>query len=359
MADLGLVRFVVIGVGHIGKRHAVLIMANPACQLVALIDNREGFSLSSEFTDVPKFASLDEFILSEIPAEVLCVCTPNYLHYTHTLRGLALGLHVVCEKPMALAATHSQHMIATAKAAGKHIFCVMQNRYSPPAVWLRSVLEQELLGEVYHVQVNCFWNRDARYYTPLSWRGNAQQDGGTLFTQFSHFIDMLYWLFGDFRDIRGQFRNFNHQGLTDFEDSGFLQFELERGGLCTFNYSTSVPGQNLESSMTIISERGSIKIDGQYMNQVSQCQIQDYQMPDLPASEPANNYGPYSGSAANHKYVIENVVHTLKHGGAVSTNASDGFKVVELIERIYALKETVQQQSHLQLPASNTIDHLP
>lgn len=343
MANSAALRFVVIGVGHIGKRHATLILANPACQLVALIDSRIGFSTGREFTGVPQFASLDDFILAAIPADVLCVCTPNYLHYPHTLKGLALGMHVVCEKPMALKAAHSLHMIAAAEAAGKHIFCVMQNRYSPPAMWLQSILAQNLLGEVYHVQVNCFWNRDARYYTPLSWRGKANQDGGTLFTQFSHFIDMLYWLFGDFKNIRGQFRDFNHQVLTDFEDSGFLQFELERGGFCTFNYSTSVAAENLESSMTIIGEKGSVKIDGQYMNQVSQCQIQDYQMPALPVSEPANNYGPFSGSAANHKYIIDNVVQTLHYNGVASTNAYDGFKVVELIERIYALKEPMKE----------------
>ena len=332
------VRFAVIGLGHIGRRHAQLILQNSDAALVALVDNREGFIHEDGFAGIPRFASLEDFIFSGLLTDVLCVCTPNYLHHPHTLMALHHGLHVVCEKPMALEATHCQEMITAAEEADRHIFCVMQNRYSPPAVWLKEVVESRVLGQVYHVQVNCFWNRDERYYIPGGWRGVAAKDGGTLFTQFSHFVDMLYWLFGDVQNINGQFKNFNHAALTEFEDSGYLQFEFERGGFGTFNYTTSVHSQNLESSITIIAENGSIKVGGQYMNSVEYCDIRNYTLPDLKPCLPANNYGNYTGSAANHQFVFENVIATLRQQSTATTNAQDGLKVVEMIERMYELK---------------------
>lgn len=334
------IRFAVIGVGHIGRRHAQLITQNPDAALVALIDNKTEFALpDGEFSEVPVFSSLQAFLAAGLQADVLCVCTPNYLHHAHTMAGLHNGLHVVCEKPMALKAAHCHEMMAAAKEADRQIFCVMQNRYSPPAVWLKEVVTSGVLGELYHVQVNCFWNRDERYYIPGGWRGAAAKDGGTLFTQFSHFVDMLYWLFGDIKHIKGQFKNYNHGQLTEFEDSGYLQFEFQRGGFGTFNYTTSVHSQNLESSITIIAKNGSIKVGGQYMNSVEYCDIRNYTLPELQPCLPANNYGHYTGSAANHQFVFENVISTLRQQGCATTNARDGLKVVEMIERMYELKQ--------------------
>jgi predicted dehydrogenase len=224
----------------------------------------------------------------------------------------------------------------------KHVFVVMQNRYSPPSVWIKDVVEEGLLGDICMVQINCYWNRDDRYYKPNGqahlWKGTRELDGGTLFTQFSHFIDIMYWLFGDIRNVQARFANFNHQESIDFEDSGFVNFEFVNGGLGSINYSTSVWDKNLESSMTIIGSKGSVKIGGQYMNEVEYCHIDGYRMPELAAANPANDYGHYKGSAANHVYVIENVVDVLKGRKSISTNALEGLKVVEIIEKIYALK---------------------
>ncbi|MFM2385861.1 MAG: hypothetical protein RL660_618, partial [Bacteroidota bacterium] len=182
----------------------------------------------------------------------------------------------------------------------------------------------------------CYWNRDNRYYKPDSWHGKKALDGGTLYTQFSHFIDLMYWLFGDICDVRSRFANFNHTGLTELpEDSGIINFEFVDGGIGCLNFSTSIWNQNLESSMTIIAENGSIKIGGQYMDKVEVCNVKDYQMPELAPTNPGNDYGAYKGSAANHHYVIENVVDVLKGRSAITTNALEGLKVVDIIERMY------------------------
>jgi hypothetical protein len=145
----------------------------------------------------------------------------------------------------------------------------------------------------------------------------------------------MYWLFGDMENIQAKLKDFNHASLTDFEDSGFVSFDFVNGGMGSLNYSTSVWNQNLESSMTIIGEYGSVKIGGQYMDKVEYCHIKDYTMPDLAPTNPGNDYGSYKGSAQNHNFVIENVIDVLKGRGPITTNALEGMKVVDIIERFY------------------------
>ncbi|MCA8829781.1 Gfo/Idh/MocA family protein [Hymenobacter pini] len=334
------VRFVICGVGHIGRRHAALVARHPAAQLVALVDVRPGLAagLAQEFPRVPFFSSLDEYLAHGPAADVLTVATPNGLHASQAQQGLRAGLHVVIEKPMALHRAEAEAVVQLAQQANRLVFGVMQNRYSPPAAWLKQVVDEGRLGQVYLVQLNCFWNRDERYYTPGSWHGTQALDGGTLFTQFSHFVDLLYWVFGDIENIQARFQNFNHQHLTEFEDSGLVTFDLQRGGSGTLQYSTAVWDRNLESSLTVVAEHGSLRLGGQYMDKVEYCHLRNYQLPELPPTNPANQYGPYQGSAANHVHVIENVVNTLHHGSQATTNALEGLKVVEMIGRIYALK---------------------
>jgi len=211
----------------------------------------------------------------------------------------------------------------------------MQNRYSPPSRWLKEIMQKKILGEIFMVQVDCYWNRDDRYYTPGNWHGTKLLDGGTLFTQFSHFIDIMFWLFGDIKNIGGKITNFSHQKSTEFEDSGFIHFDFVNGGMGSLNFSTSIWNQNLESSMTIIAEKGTVKVGGQYMNELQTSVIKDYTMPALAPVNPPNDYGPYKGSAANHHFIFENVVNVLKGRETITTNALEGMKVVEIIEKIY------------------------
>lgn len=189
------------------------------------------------------------------------------------------------------------------------------------------------------VQLVCFWNRDNRYYQKNNWKGTTDLDGGTLFTQFSHWIDLMYWLFGDIKNIKASFADFNHKALTAFEDSGMVQFDFVNGGMGSINYSTSVWDKNLESSLTVIGSNGSVKVGGQYMNEVTHCHIKEYTMPVLSETNPANDYGTYKGSANNHGYIFKNVIDTLKGRTHATTNALEGLKVVEIIERIYELRK--------------------
>jgi predicted dehydrogenase len=262
---------------------------------------------------------------------------------------------------------------------GKQVFVVKQNRYSPPSKWMKEVVDSGILGDVFTVQVNCYWNRDERYYKKRessvkrrsdfvgdgnylandsrfslfsseelkNWKGSIALDGGSLFTQFSHFVDIMYWVFGDIQNIKATFADFNHSETTEFEDSGLVNFEFLNGGLGCINFSTSVWDANLESSITVIGSKGSFKVGGQYMNEVEYCHIKDYIMPELPPTNAPNDYGPFKGSAANHYYVIENVVNTLKGKDTITANALEGLKVVDIIERIYKSRDLTKLKGNL------------
>lgn len=332
------VQFAVVGCGHIGKRHAEMISRNEESELVALVDIKKKEELNIDNYNVPFFNSLSDFLKSGIQVDVINIATPNGLHAKQALECLEAQKHVVIEKPMALNKHDAEKVIFKALHVHKHVFAVMQNRFSPPSVWIKELIDKNILGKIFMVQLNCYWNRDDRYYKKDSWHGTMELDGGTLFTQFSHFIDIMYWLFGDLQNIQAKFNNFNHDKLTEFEDSGFVSFDFLNGGMGSINYSTSVWNQNLESSMTIIGENGSVKIGGQYMDKVEYCHIKDYLMPDLPPTNPGNDYGAYKGSAQNHNFVIENVVDVLLNRSSINTNALEGLKVVEIISKIYSKK---------------------
>ena len=333
------IKFAVIGSGHIGKRHAEMIRRNPEAELVAMCDIRKKEDLKLEaYSDIPFFSSPEEMLKTIPDIDIVNVCSPNGLHAEHSLIALDYKKHVVCEKPMAITKADCEKIIFKALQVSRNVFGVMQNRYSPPSEWLKSIVTNNLLGDIYMVQLNCFWNRDDRYYSKGTWKGSSDLDGGTLFTQFSHFIDIMYWVFGDITNLQGMFADFNHQKTTAFEDSGLVTFKFVNGGMGSINYSTSVWDANLESSITVIGSNGSLKIGGQYMNEIVYCHIKDYVLPVLPPVNPANDYGAYKGSAANHHYIIENVIDTLKGRTTMTTNALEGLKVVDIIERIYALR---------------------
>ncbi len=330
------VKFAVVGIGYIGKRYADLILNRNDSELAAIVDvDKNRIEELSKLYPTQTFLDIEQLLHSDTNYDVVCLATPNYLHCSQAKLVLKNNSHVVIEKPMGLNSSDCNEVIQLAKTQDRNIFCVMQNRYSPPSAWLKEIISNHILGKIFHVQINCFWNRDERYYAASEWKGKKALDGGTLFTQFSHFIDTLYWIFGDIENIQSRFYNNNHKQIIDFEDSGVVLFDLLKGGSGTINYSTSVWNKNLESSITIIGEKGSVKVGGQYMDKVLHCEIENYTMPDLPLTNAANDYGNYKGSAANHRYVIQNIIDVMQGKDTIKTSAEEGMKVIEMIERIY------------------------
>lgn len=329
------INFAIVGCGRIGQRFAALVKAHPLARLSALCEHEPKLHSAVKPFAVPVYQSMSKMMNEQPDVDVIYIATPNALHSVQAVKALVAGFHVVVEKPLALTKSEAEKIIFTALQKNRHVFGVMQNRYSPPAAWLKEMVESGRLGKLNMVQINCYWNRDERYYQKGNWHGTQALDGGTLFTQFSHFVDVMYWLFGDIDQIQGVTTNFNHQNSIDFEDSGTVNFKFVNGGMGMINFSTSVWDKNFESSLTILAENGTIKVGGQYMNEVEYCHVKDYEMPQLPPANPPNDYGEIKGSAANHGYILSNVLDVLNGRGTITTNALEGLKVVDIIERIY------------------------
>lgn len=330
-----MIHFAIIGFGHIGKRHAEHIMNNPHCKLVAVcdIDTDVVDSLPNhEITFYPNISDL----LSATTADVICICTPNYLHAEQAIACMKAGKHVVIEKPMAISVSECDAIIAAAKASRQHVFAVKQNRYNPPVAAVKDLMQSGRMGEVYMMQINCFWNRSNNYYAQSEWRGKKDKDGGCLFTQFSHFIDILYYLNGNINKASGVLRNFAHQDNTEFEDSGAFVLEAENGSLVNFNFSTCAYEKNMEGSITILAENGTVKIGGQYLNTLEYQCIQGEALPQINIVAKENDYDLYKGSMSNHDKVIQNVVDVLNHDMPIMTGAEEGKAVVGIIEMMYA-----------------------
>jgi UDP-N-acetyl-2-amino-2-deoxyglucuronate dehydrogenase len=338
--SLNSIRFGVMGYGHIGRRHAEMIRQCEGSVLSAVIDIRE--ERAKDLTGAtPFFCSIEEMVAANIEADVICIATPNGLHARHAMDALEYHKHVVIEKPMALKKCDSKAVFEKAEAVGCKVFVVMQNRYSPVVKWLKEMVASGRLGKLYMVQANCLWNRNAAYYCNSEWHGRKDLDGGTLFTQFSHFIDLVHWLFGDIRNISSKFWNYRHQDLVEIEDGGSVLFEFENGGSGNMNFSTAVWERNLESSLTIIAENGSIKVGGQYMDKIEYCHVKDY---DLSATL-AETEEQTEGHHHNHLRLIKDVSDVLRNNKKSFTDPCEAVKVVDIIERIYSAANFITQEN--------------
>lgn len=328
------VRFTIVGFGNIGKRHAAQILNNSATELVAICDVKTEAMMDAP-ANVATYTDIDE-LLRNVDCDVVCICTPNYLHEPHSIAALAAGRHAVVEKPMALSTSECDNMIAAAKKHGKKIFAVKQNRYNPPVHEVKKLVNSGALGKVYMIEVNCFWNRGDAYYAHSDWRGNKERDGGCLFTQFSHFVDILYYLNGSIIDAKGTIANFAHQHNTEIEDTGSFVMKAENGAIVSFNFTTCSYQRNMEGSITIFAEKGTIKIGGQYLNTIEYQQLAGEALPPINITAKSNDYGLYQGSMSNHDKVIQNVVDVLHHNHPIMTGAEEGREVVRMIELMYA-----------------------
>jgi len=331
------VKFGIVGLGHIGRRHVQYIVANNRSELIAICDLLPFDQLKLPEMHKDLFVQSFQDLL-KLNVDVINICTPNYLHAAMAIDVLNSSKHVVIEKPMALSVKDARRIIETANKVRKCVFCVMQNRFSPSIIWLKEVINANYLGKINLLNVNCLWNRNENYYLNSTWHGSKIKDGGPLFTQFSHFIDIIYWLFGEPVDLTPDFYSFNKKKYIEFEDSGIVKLVFKDEMVGVLNYSTAVWNKNLESSITLLGEFGSIKIGGQYMDKIIYCDIKDYVLPKLDLDIKCNDYGNYKGSASNHDQMIDNVMDVLLNHVDIHTNSFDGLNVVKIIEKIYSYR---------------------
>lgn len=326
--------FAIIGCGRIAQRHAEHIKNTEGAQLIAVCDNvkEKADKLATEY-GAASSGSIEKLLENEL-IDVVAICSPNGLHATHSIASLKAGKHVLCEKPMAISVYDCGEMIKTAEKANKRLFVIKQNRYNPPVNAVKEAIEEGRFGKINSVQLSCFWNRNEDYYKD-SWKGTKALDGGTLYTQFSHFIDLLYYLVGDVKEVKAYGANYIHEKLIEFEDTGVVILKFHNNAIGTINYTVNSFAGNMEGSLTLFGEKGTVKIGGQYLNELEYQKIEDYKIDNLPAGNSANNYGQYTGSMSNHDMIYENVVGVLLKNGAITTNMFEGLKTVEIIDKIY------------------------
>jgi len=326
-------RFALIGCGRIAQKHAEQISRVGVLAAVCDTDFPKAKQLSEKYA-ANAYEQLDMLLQEEKSIDVVCICTPNYLHAQHSIAALNYGAHVLCEKPLAITSADAMKMIEAANIAKKKLFVVKQNRFNAPVQAVKQLLDKSQLGKISSFQINCFWNRPAEYYNN-TWKGKKALDGGTLFTQFSHFIDLLYWFLGDVEQTQSTLINSLHPYI-EFEDTGVVNFKMTSGVIGSLHYTVNVFEKNMEGSFAIFGENGTVKIGGEYLNTIAY-QRMNADAIDLPHTEAAaNDYGFYRGSMSNHDKVYTQLIEAIEHDGDFLASAADGLKTVEIIEMIYA-----------------------
>lgn len=335
-----MINFAIIGCGRIAQRHSEHIKNNGKLIAVCDIDRSKADDMAARY-DCQAFYSVDDLLNSGIAFDVVSICSPNGLHARHSIAALNAGHHVLCEKPMAISVDDCGEMIKAAERNNRRLFAIKQNRFNPPVAAVKEAIDKGLLGRIYSIQLNCFWNRNEDYYRN-SWKGTKDLDGGTLYTQFSHFVDLLYWMVGDVKHAYALTANFAHEGIIEFEDTGVVALQFNNGAIGAINYTVNSYGKNMEGSLTIFAEKGTVKIGGQYLNELEYQNIENFEFKDLPEGNKANNYGNYQGSMSNHDKIYANLVDVLTNNAAISTSAFEGLKTVEIINKIYLSANSVK-----------------
>lgn len=328
-------KFGIVGCGHIGRRHVAVVDAEPQAELVAVCDVdqdklqqlQEAYPYLRAYTDY-------EHMLAEADIDVVSICTPHGLHALMSIQAAYAGKTILVEKPMALTTSESRRMIQAAHENNVPLFVVKQNRYNAPVLLTKKTLDEQRLGRVFMVQCNVMWNRHQEYYEQSSWRGKKHLEGGALQTQVSHFIDLLVWWFGGITEAKTIVDTLNHR--IEIEDCGVSALRFESGVMGSLFWTTCVYNVNYEGSITIVGEKGTIKIGGKYLNEIEFWDVQSYPMPtDVNFEDQPNQYGHYQGSSSNHDKLITGLIDQIVYRRQGVVDGAEGLKTIEAIEKIY------------------------
>ena len=328
--------FAIIGCGRIATRHAENISRVGKLVAVCDLDPEKAAAFARDY-GVKAYSSVDEMLKAESEIEVVSICSPNGYHAEHSIKCLQAGKNVLCEKPLCLTSAAAWQIIETEKFSRKQLFVVKSVRFNPLLRKLRELVTANALGQVYSFQMHYFWNRPISYFN--DWHGKLFPDGGTLYTQFSHYVDALLWLFGDIEQVRGFTSNLAHGTSLEFEDTGAVALQMKQGMLGTLNWSVNTFQKNYEIGLTIIAEKATIAIGGEYLNEVKSI-ISDggISLEDEAAEDSTATVA--KPSMSFHQQIYEELVQALGKKENGFPNAFDGLKTVEAIEKIYKAVQT-------------------
>lgn len=324
-------QFALIGCGRISKKHAENIQKVGRLKAVCDIIPAKANELAEEY-DCTAYYNIDDLLKKETEIDIVSICTPNGFHAEHSIKSLQAGKHVLCEKPLCLTSAAAWQMIETEKFCRRSLFVVKSNRYNPVLMQLKTMIDKQELGKIFSFHLSCLWHRPDAYFT--DWHGKLFPDGGTLYTQFSHYIDAMLWLFGDVEEINGFRKNFAHKVNVEFEDAGVAALSMKNGSIGSLHWSINTFKKNHEIALTIVAEKGTVRIGGEYLNVVDYQSLQEKVEFNLRTNS-SNDYISYKGSMSNHDKVYQQLMKALNKEDNSFANAYDGLKTVETIEKIY------------------------
>lgn len=336
-----MIRFAIMGCGRISSRHidAIASGAIAGAKVVAVCDPQiERAQAFGQKYGLKIFANHTE-MLKDLRNEidVVSILTPSGMHAQHTLDVVPFGKHVVVEKPMALTLSDADRMISACDAAGVRLFVVKQNRYNLPVKKLREAVESGRFGKMVMGTVRVRWCRRQEYYDQDSWRGTWAYDGGVFANQASHHVDLLQWMMGDVESVFAKTRT----ALVDVEteDTGVVILKFKNGALGVIEATTATRPKDLEGSISVLGEHGSVEIGGFAVNEMKTWNFTKPEPGDVDVlekyrSNPPNVYG------FGHVEYLNKVVESLKNGGSALVDGLEGRKSLELIAAIYESVET-------------------
>ncbi len=326
-------KFAIVGCGRIGTRHAKHVFENARAKLCVVCDliKEKADSLAEKYNTKTVY-NFEDLLKEDV--DVINICTPSGLHAEMSIMALRNRKNVLCEKPMTLNLIDAERVVEAEKESGKKFFLVKQNRYNPPIKVLKDCVYNKKLGKVSLINCNVFWNRRKDYYDESDWKGTMKLDGGALMTQCSHFLDLMIWIGGKVKRVFAEMSNMCHPYI-ETEDTGFITLVFENGCIGTLQYTTCTYNKNMEGSMTVLGDKGSIKVGGEYINTLEFWDVKGLEKPEIESGNPANDYGTYKGSMSNHDKVIENVISVLLDEGKIATNSEQGREAIEVMQAAY------------------------
>lgn len=331
-------RVMLVGCGRISERHLDAIAANRELRLVAVCDELpERARAAGERAGVPWFTSYAE-MLAGSEAEVAVVCTPSGLHPRHGILAAERGLHVICEKPMATRLEEADQLVHVCDARGVHLFVVKQNRLNPGIQLLKRAVERGRFGQVYLANTTVRWSRPQSYYDMAPWRGTWEFDGGAFMNQASHYVDMIQWLIGPVKSVSAKTATLARR--IESEDTGVALLSFRNGALGTIEVTMLAYPHNMEGSITVLGEKGSVKVGGTALNRIEHWEFAEYDDDDREAAALRAAPNPLSVYGSGHRPYYENVVRVLRGEAVPETDGREGRKSLELILGIYEAART-------------------
>jgi UDP-N-acetyl-2-amino-2-deoxyglucuronate dehydrogenase len=330
------VRVALVGCGRISANHFESFQKIDGLSLVAVSDNDAGRARAAgEAQGVPWFDSYEK-MLAATDADVVAICTPSGLHPQHGVLAARSGRHVITEKPMAISLASADELVHACDAAGVQLFVVKQNRLNPPVQLLKRAIDKGRFGRIYLANTTVRWTRPQEYYEQAPWRGTWEFDGGAFMNQASHYVDLIQWLVGPVESVMAKTATLARR--IEAEDTGIAVMRFRNGALGTIEVTMLTYPRNLEGSITILGEKGSVKIGGTAVNKVETWQFADYddddKLVEAAATNPPNVYG------FGHETYYRNVLKVLRGEAVPDTDGRAGRKSLELILGIYESAKT-------------------